>query len=438
MKADYTKLLSDAKTVLEKNWRGKYTVPSPTLYPHQWSWDSAFHSIGYTHYALNKAKSELDSILSGQWKNGLLPHIIFDPKVKGYFPGPDYWKTESHSPKGILTSGIVQPPVHAIAALKYYKHSHDEKTISRWFPRLKNFHRYLLVSRDPEHSGFATIYHPWESGFDDSPRWDEGLARIEPKNLPKYERKDLQHVKKTEERPTNEDYDRYIYLTEILKRYDYEDKSIYKVIPFKIKDVVFNTILYVANKALLKIAQITGKDKNEIIDWLGRQEDRFLRQFCPDPELGLFYDYDLIADKFVRKRTVAILMPIYTGLIEKPLIERTIQWLDDSHFSEEGLPPENSAIPSTDLDSPYFRHITYWRGPIWVNTNWMLFQGLCKYNFKEHAERLREAVLDLVGDSRFYEYFDPYDGSGHGSNNFSWTASLTIDLIYKCDMTEIR
>jgi hypothetical protein len=34
------------------------------------------------------------------------------------------------------------------------------------------FHRYLLTARDPEKSGLVTIFHPWESGFDNSPRWD--------------------------------------------------------------------------------------------------------------------------------------------------------------------------------------------------------------------------------------------------------------------------
>ncbi|NIN52878.1 MAG: hypothetical protein GTN80_07310 [Nitrososphaeria archaeon] len=428
-------LLGNAKSVLEKNWRGKHTVPSPTLYPHQWSWDSAFIAMGYTHYALERGCSELDNILNGQWKNCLLPHIIFDPEASGYFPDPNYWKTESHSPKGMLTSGIVQPPVHAIAALKYYHHSRGEKIIRRWFPRLKGFHRYLLENRDPERSGFATIYHPWESGFDNSPRWDEALARIEPRDLPEYKRSDLDHVKKAEERPTKEDYDRYIYLVEILKRFNYEDEEVYKEMPFKIKDVVFNTILYVANKALLELAKILGEENSEILEWIGRQEDRFLKQFCPDPEEGLFYDYDLVLNHFIKRRTVAALIPIYAGIVEKPIIEKTVQWLDHSHFCAKGT-CKFPLIPSTSLDSPYFKHITYWRGPIWINTNWMLYQGLRTYHFNEHAERLRKAMLDLVRESGFHEYFDPHNGEGHGSDNFSWTASLTIDLLYKCDLVD--
>jgi len=69
-------------------------------------------------------------------------------------------------------------------------------------------------------------------------------------------------------------------LVEILKKFDYNDKSIYKKIPFKIKDVVFNTILYVANKSLLEIANILEEDDKEILEWIERQEDNFIKQFC--------------------------------------------------------------------------------------------------------------------------------------------------------------
>ncbi|KON28551.1 hypothetical protein AC481_01330 [miscellaneous Crenarchaeota group archaeon SMTZ-80] len=439
MEAFYTDFFENAKTVLEKNWRGKSTIPSPTLYPHQWSWDSAFIAIGYAHYSQEKAQSKLDSILQGQWDNGLLLHMIFNPKVRGYFPDYSYWKTESHSPDGILTSGLVQPPVHAIAAIKYYLHTHEKKAIRRWFPKLKKYHNYLLEMRDPENSGFATIYHPWESGFDNSPRWDEALTCIKPGDIPEYKRSDITQVKKAEERPTKQHYDKYIYLVEILKKFDYNDKSIYKEIPFKIKDVVFNTILYVANKSLLEIANILEEDDKEILEWIERQEDKFIKQFCPEPEMGLFYDYDLVADKFIEKRTVSALIPIYTGFIEKDIVDMAVTWLEHSHFC--GVSEREVAryckyplAPSTSLDSPSFSHITYWRGPIWINTNWILYQGLRTYKYDGKAEKLRKVMLDLIRDNGFYEYFDPHDGSGHGSKDFSWTASLAIDLLHKCDI----
>src|SRR4051795_11524610 len=76
--------------VLNANWTGAATVPSPGLYPHQWSWDSAFISIGLARYRLDRAEQELLTLFRGQWANGLLPHIVFNGSVarRAYFPGP--------------------------------------------------------------------------------------------------------------------------------------------------------------------------------------------------------------------------------------------------------------------------------------------------------------------------------------------------------------
>ena len=50
-----------------------------------------------------------------------------------------------------------------------------------------------MTDRDPEKSGLITILHPWESGLDDSPSWDEPLSRInvKEKDLPKFKRLDV-------------------------------------------------------------------------------------------------------------------------------------------------------------------------------------------------------------------------------------------------------
>ena len=43
-------LVRQAKGVPDFNWSGSYTKLGPRLYPHQWSWDSAFVAIGYACY----------------------------------------------------------------------------------------------------------------------------------------------------------------------------------------------------------------------------------------------------------------------------------------------------------------------------------------------------------------------------------------------------
>jgi hypothetical protein len=109
---DYQVLVHRAKEVLEGNWMGSATKPAPKLYPHQWSWDSAFVAIGYSHFNQKRAQQELVSLFQGQWNNGMLPHIIFNPEAADYKPGPEFWQTDrsSAASRKPLTSGIIQPP----------------------------------------------------------------------------------------------------------------------------------------------------------------------------------------------------------------------------------------------------------------------------------------------------------------------------------------
>jgi len=86
-------LIGRARAVLEANWLGHGTSPSLQLYPHQWSWDAACIAMGYASWNQSRAEQELRSLFAGQWRNGLLPHIVFTEGAS-YFPGPDFWQTE--------------------------------------------------------------------------------------------------------------------------------------------------------------------------------------------------------------------------------------------------------------------------------------------------------------------------------------------------------
>ncbi|HEU5060518.1 MAG TPA: hypothetical protein VFU21_28500, partial [Kofleriaceae bacterium] len=71
----------------------------------------------------------------------------------------------------------------------------------------------------------------------------------------------------------------------------------------------------------------------------------------------------------------------------------------------------------------------YWRGPTWVNVNWMLVAGLRRAGAASAADRLAGRTLELVERSGFREYFDPRTGEGCGAEDFAWTAALAIDLL---------
>ena len=69
------------------------------------------------------------------------------------------------------------------------------------------------------------------------------------------------------ERPTDEEYARYLWLVEHVKRARGDDATIYASHPFLVKDVLFSAILVAANEALLEIARTIGApeaDREEI------------------------------------------------------------------------------------------------------------------------------------------------------------------------------
>src|SRR6266508_1090202 len=112
LEAERQQLAARARAVLDANWRGSSTVPSRSLYPHQWSWDAAFIAIGRSRVEQERAQRELESMFEAQWSTGMLPHIKFDPQVPddAYFPGPGFWQADRSpaAPRGVPTSGATR------------------------------------------------------------------------------------------------------------------------------------------------------------------------------------------------------------------------------------------------------------------------------------------------------------------------------------------
>lgn len=424
-----------AKGVLERNWLGASTKPSPHLYPHQWCWDSAFIAIGYARYAPERARRELDTLFAAQWKNGMVPQIVFNrDALGGYFPEPDFWQCERspHHPDGILTSGITMPPVHAIAARRVWEFADDRDAARAWlktfYPKLLAMHAYLYRERDPDGTGLVYIRHPWESGTDNSPTWDDPLKAmtIDPATLPVYERKDLNKGIPASQRPSQFDYDRYVFLVDLFRRHAYDEAAIRETCPFMIWDPLFNSILAKADEDLAAIAEIVGEDPAQARAWLKLTQDAISSRLWHE-EHGMFDVYDLRARERVGTLTSSGLMPLFGGAATAAQAKRIYDWIDSNAFC--AMHDHNCfSVPNYALDGDFIDEDNYWRGPVWINTNWLLMQGLRRYGFHAKADSVREDILELVSRFGFHEYFDPHAGTGYGTDDFSWTAALFLDV----------
>lgn len=447
--ATYGTALSDleladrAAEVLRGNDMGGWTKAAPLLYPHQWSWDSAFVAIGWAQIDPRRAMTEQQRLFEAQWRNGMVPHIVFNPDAspESYFPDPSRWVVElsPDAPVGIAeTSGLCQPPVHAIAVSRIWEvaQRHGDALVAdvreqvrALFGKLMAWHRYLVTNRDPSGCGLVTTYHPWE-GIDNSPRWDGVLDRLQIGYVPPYVRRDLAHVADAGQRPTDEHYDKFLWLVELLKKHRYDDAAIHADYPFLIKDVFFTAVLVMANRALLRLADVVGATEAEratIRGWIERGRAGIASTI--DPATGMSYDVDLTTGRPIRVATFAGLSPLLDAGAVAAVRARSRVLLDCPAFTGDHRlcwP----MVPSTSPTESCFDPRNYWRGPVWPIINWLFWRGLREGGAVERAERLRQASLDALSNVGFAEYFNPMTGEALGSAAQSWTAAVALDWLF--------
>jgi len=418
-------LVPPSLAVLRRNDLGAYTRPSPRLYPHQWNWDSAFIALALAYLDWPRAEREVDSLLAGQWTNGMLPHIHYNPATAGYFPGPEWWPAVPVRRAGERTSGITHPPVLPTAVYWAGRAQPDLRVRHAWWDRLyeplRDGLRFFVAQRTVPGSPLVVLAHPWESGLDNNPRWDfvtrQGLRPSRP-----YARHDT-GVVSAAERPRAADYDAYLYLVELIAGHRYDLRSFLPHTPFAVYDALQNAIWYRAALDLNRITAELGRPPEWSADELRGFRDAYHRMLWDDGA-GLFLDFDLKAGRPIRVHTIAGLGAIYAGLVDAAQAARMYRGYRDRCGG-------GRLLPTVPPDQPEYEPARYWRGPVWVNTNWFVVRGLEDLGLGGDARSLADATVDLVRQGGWCEYFNPSTGEGIGGGDFSWTAALTIDLLLR-------
>src|SRR5687767_15661065 len=72
-----SELRAQAGQILRRNDMGGWTRAAPSLYPHQWSWDSAFIAIGLAHLDTRRAAQELRTLFRSEEHTSELQSLAY-------------------------------------------------------------------------------------------------------------------------------------------------------------------------------------------------------------------------------------------------------------------------------------------------------------------------------------------------------------------------
>jgi glycogen debranching enzyme len=236
-----------------------------------------------------------------------------------------------------------------------------------------------------------------------------------------YTRRDTQHADPAH-RPTKAQYDRYLWLVEHFRGLGWDNGKLHDASPFQMVDPGFNAILIRSMSDLADLAEAVG-EREIAADNRMRAAKALaaLERLWSEPH-GQYLCLDRTTGSLVDSASIGGVLPVFAALPK----HRAAQLARTIERQSGGL---RFLIPSHDPADPRFEPKRYWRGPVWLVTNYMIADGLRAAGEKEMANRIAAASLELIEQSGFAEYYDPSTGEACGGGSFTWTAAMVLEFL---------
>lgn len=368
-KRDY-ELLSLAYDILEGNtlqgpnypW-GEYAVISPWNHDGAglWNWDTAFHAMGVSRYNTDLAKSCIEGFLQFQKEDGMFPDVI--------------------SAKGDnIVDDLSKPPVMPWATMITYRRCGDKEFLRRCYDRFVKNEAFLIKERCYEGLFFYSsqvdiekddyLHARWESGWDNSPRWDKPIVN--------YWAIDL------------------------------------------------NCFMVMKYRALKEMAEELGESEAVVNKWKEKGEtlSRLIEENMFNEKMGYYAD----TDKYTKEQSIVIspasFMPLFIEIASKEHAEKMSLMAKNEEKFYPGMPTVTYDDPAYSTD--------YWRGPTWLNVAFFAVKGLENYGYKKLGNEIREFLLDLIYENKdggIFENYDTKNRKGLYWHSFSWSCAFVFEFI---------
>lgn len=305
-----------------------------------------------------------------------------------------------HAADPTAVSEITQPPVLAFGVAQLLQAGVELEWVREMYPKLVAYLEWNERHRDTDGNGLLEWYieeletcRSGESGMDNSPRFD-GACQLDA--------------------------------------------------------VDFNAFMAQEYRVLAELAEQLGYN-----DQVASHRRRW-QQYCDlingllwNPVTGFYHDYDAAVGAQTSVLASSGFLPLFCGAASPEQAQRLVEHLSDPETFGTALP-----VPSVARCSRQGGEKDMWRGPVWININWLIEHSLRDYGYDEQARRLRKITCrTLIEDHEQYgTFFEFYDDEAllpppllnrKGRNapevspfhqviyEFGWSASLFMDWVFR-------
>ncbi|MGL5438221.1 MAG: MGH1-like glycoside hydrolase domain-containing protein [Metamycoplasmataceae bacterium] len=414
--SEYEIVIIKSLQTLVANWRSpagviqkNFVIPSITYqdFIGAWSWDTWKIVVGISYFDSNLAQECLEAMFDFQIEAndpvrpkdiGMIPDCIFfnySPARGGVGPN---WNERN-----------TKPPIAAWAAYEIYKVSQDKEFLKRIYPKIVAYNNWWnnnrSVNKDCILQYGATVdiqnkfedektiieAAAWESGMDNAPRFDWDRAKVEK-----------------------------VFHDNVLIGYVIDQISV---------DLnAFNYLDFVCLENLSKILNYENEAKK--YSQYAQSLKEFINKYMYNESTKFYYDI-----KSADKRKVVDygkgmegMLPLFANLATKENAKEIIENIHDRNYNQ--FVP----FPSVSVNNERFAELDYWRGPVWVDQLYFGLKGVMNYQYDSFAKELATRALKnmqglIIKGPSIRENYNPLNGDGLSTTNFSWSASLILNII---------
>lgn len=344
--------------------RRQSVAPSKAHYVGAWQWDNYFHALAFRYTDPALASDQIQFMLDHQQPDGMIPDAVYDEGTITNLEIP-------------VSAAVTKPPIIAWVAMHVYDRTGDEAMLRDIYEPVVRWNNWWFGLNDDDSDGIVQYSHPFSSGLDDSPLWDEGVP---------------------------------------------------------VEAVDLNTYLSIQMESLSRMARVLGR---------GREADMWQRKSVALAQRMIQHFYDKRAGQFwsqkdhqpIRVVTPFNLYPLWTGQMPPAIADRLVAHLHNPREFWTAHP-----LPTVGANDPKYDPLQMWRGPVWININYIFVEALARTGYTAAAQDLAERTLRLVmGQNDIYEYYHPVTGEAppKAAPMFGWSAACFIDLAIRMSRNEI-